>query len=174
MAISVFAAGLFASIFFVATSSWATSTFPDNFVPAHSGLFDHLALANHSLVAGSSEMGFLVVDNRTKTTINLTKECQPQLEGLLRGKHYAQTASSDLVCSNEALLIRSGVARLPVLFVASFQSCSHGANSAIGVTRCVDGNQMPALPAGTYQAHVDGGGAALPVPHAITIRVTDH
>lgn len=130
-------AGLFASMFFVATSSWATLMFPDNFVPAHSGLFDHLALANHNVVAGSSETGFLVVDNRTKTTINLTKECQPQLEGLLRGKHYAQTASSDLVCSNEALLIRPGVTRLPVLFVASFQSCSQDANSAVGVTRCV-------------------------------------
>jgi hypothetical protein len=161
-------------IFAITTSSWATSRFPDNFVPAHSGLSDHLALARHSLAAGSSEMGFLIVDNRTKTTINLTKRCQPQLEGLLSDAHYAQTASSDLMCSNAALLIRPGETRLPVRFMTSYLSCSQDANAAAGITRCVDGNNLPDLPAGFYQAHVDGGGAALPVPHAITIHVTHH
>jgi hypothetical protein len=170
---SVLAAGLFTSMLLVATSSWAASMFPDNFVPAHSGLTDHLALASHRLVAGSYETGFLVVDNRTKTTINLTKECQPQLEGLLGSARYAQTASSDLVCSNEAALIRPGVTRLPVRFVATYSSCSQDANAAIGMTRCLDGNKLPALPSGTYHAHVDGGGAALPAPRAITVHVAD-
>ena len=156
----------------VATSSSASSAFPDNFTPAHAGISDHLALTRHTLPTGSSVTGFLVVNNPTKVTINLTKKCQPEIEGLLRGARYTQQSSSDLVCSTKALLIRPGLNRLPVRFVATYQSCRQDPNSASGTVRCVDGNKMPPLPPGTSEAHVDGGGAPLPVPRSITIRLT--
>jgi hypothetical protein len=171
---SLLTAGLLASVLFAATSSSASSTFPDNFTPAHAGISDHLALPSHTLPTGSFETGFLVVNNRTKSTINLTKECQPELEGLLRGARYIQESSSDLVCSNKALLIRPGLNRLPVRFVATYISCSQDPNSASGIVRCVDGNKQLSLPLGTYEAHVDGDGAPLPVPRAITIHLTAH
>jgi hypothetical protein len=169
---SLLAAGILASILFAATSSSASSKFPDNFAPAHSGLSDHLALPSHTIPTGSSETGFLIVNNRTKTTINLTKECQPEIEGLLRGSRYAQPNSSDLVCSSKSLLIKPGLNRLPVRFEATYLSCSQDSNGASGMVRCLNGNREPSLPLGNYEAHVDGGGARLPVPRAIALHLT--
>jgi hypothetical protein len=171
---SVLAAGFIVSILVATTSSSAASRFPDNFTPAHAGLSDHLTLTSHTFATGSSETGFLVVNNRTKTTINLTEKCRPEIEGLLRGARYAQSSTSNLVCSNKALLIRPGVNRLPLPFETTYQSCSQDPNSTSGMVRCVDGNKQPPLPPGAYEAHVDGGGVALPVPGAITVHLTAH
>ncbi len=175
---SLLAAGLILpGVLFVATSSSASSAsskYPENFTPARAGLSDHFSLTSHTIPTGSSETGFLVVTNRTNATINLTKRCQPDVEGLLRGFRYTQPNNSDLVCSTKAFLIRPGVNRLPIRFVATSLSCSQGPNSASGTVQCVDGSKMPSLPPGTYVAHLDGGGAALPVPNAVTVHVTAH
>lgn len=172
---SVLAGGLLlASVLFIATSSSAASRYPGNFTPARAGLSDYLFLTRHTIPTGSSETGFLVVDNRTKSTINLTKRCQPKVEGLLRGSRYTQPNTSDLVCSPKALLILPGVNRLPVRFVATYLSCGQDPTNSSGTVLCVDGNKMPSLPTGTYVAHVDGGGAALPAPNAATVHLTAH
>jgi hypothetical protein len=168
-------AGLLASLLFTATSSSASSTvFSDNFTPPHARISDHLALPSNTLATGSTETGFLVVNNRTKATINLTKKCQPEIEGILRGARYTQQSWSDLVCSAKGLGIRPGLNRLPVRFVATYLSCTQDPKRPSGMVRCVDGNKMPPLPPGTYVAHVDGGGAALPVPNTITVHLTAH
>jgi hypothetical protein len=131
-------------------------------------------LPRHALPTGSSETGFLVVDNRTKATINLTKECRPELEGLLRGTRATQHNSSDLICSHKAVFIRPGVTRLPIRFIATYFLCSQDPTGAAGTVRCVAGDKEPSLPAGDYEAHIDGGGAALPDPGATALHLTTH
>jgi hypothetical protein len=171
---AILAAGILSLVMIAATSSSASSRFPDNFTPARSGLSDHVDLARHTIATGSTETGYLVVDNRTRTTINVTRECRPQIEGLLRGARYRQSSWSDLVCDPGPLLIRPGINRLPVAFEATYLECSQDPNKAVGTVACLDGNKAPPLPSGTYVAHVDGDGAALPVPRAITIHLTGH
>jgi hypothetical protein len=169
---SLLVASLLAAALLAAPTASADSKSPGNFTSAHAAVSDYLELTSRTFPTGSSETGHLIVDNRTKAAIDLTKECQPELEGLLQGARITQPSWSGLVCSNRALIIRPGVNRIPIRFVATYLSCSQDPNGTTGVVGCVDGSDEPSLPPGIYEAHVDGGGASLPDPRSVPVHLT--
>jgi hypothetical protein len=122
----------------------------------------------HSLVAGSSMSGRVVIDNRTGVALHATG-CG-SLFAVALGNDKVQQTISRLDCLQD-FTIPTGTSSYPVTVYATYLFCSEGPPPT-AEPACLPGSQMPPLPPGNYRATLDQQSTVVPAPPAISVRVT--
>lgn len=141
------------------TSPGPTSGSPSSLLTATSppagALTIRIRLPSTTLVAGATVHGTLVVTNHTHTTFNLTHGCRPHWGVGLGSSTIPFSPAFTTECASAPLLVPPGVNRLPfTLFVTYLRCLMSGTGSTPDFPACVNGNQMPPLPPGRYQAQL--------------------
>jgi hypothetical protein len=138
--------------------------------PAPARLSDRIALSRTSVSAGTPIKGALIVTNRGRTAVNLTRYCRPYFAVRLTGHGLPVAAAFPATCSNTPFLIKPGVTRLPVTVFTTYSGCTSRRHATAHTPACLSGGRMPPLPAGRYQAVLVGSGD-LPLPPAEPVKV---
>jgi len=144
-------------------------------LPAWRHVRDRLVLDKQAVAPGEPVHATLVVVNRGRRTINLSKgECRPHYAVALRSHTYAPKVAIPATCSTLPFLIRPGVTRLPLTIQTTYLSCSSSGGVASGPTvppNCTHSGPPPLRP-GRYTTVLEGSGLALPqpTPVAVTLR----
>ena len=155
-----------------------TTTVPNEslgLLPASLQLSTRIVLSLTHVVAGSPIKGFVVVTNRGKP-LNLSGrsgpfECRPGYAVVLTNDRIQPDIAWPLNCSARGLLIPSGVTRLPVTVITTYDGCDmHAATKS--QPKCLPGFRVPPLPASTYRAVLVGAGLRLPAPKAVSVTLT--
>lgn len=144
-------------------------------LPASPRLSTRIVLSRTHVVAGSSIKGFVVVTNRGKP-LKLWDhsgplECRPDYAVALTNKRFPPHAQFFFDCELRPLVIPSGVTRLPVTVITTYQGCSPS-NASKTIPRCLPGLRMPPLPAGQYRTVLVGLDLRLPAPKAVSVTLT--
>ena len=152
---------------------------------------DQLVLSITKVAAGRPIHGTLVVDN-PGGPIDLTKlasielhpgkpgsarltGCRPEVAVGLSNRQVSQRPAFDLSCSPQPFLIAHGTTRIEVTALTTYLGCLQpgGSSSQPGTPACLNGNQVPPLPAGRYQASVVWSETVpLPRPRSVTVTLT--
>jgi len=125
-----------------------------------------LIVPSPSIMSGSSTKARLVIDNRTGHAIPVS-DCEAY-QVLLESPAYRPVPVWPLCLTRVS--IPQGVSTREVPVAASASSC--GAHAAPpGLMACAAAGELPALPPGTYTAHVFAAAPALPTAPDVTVRV---
>ena len=144
-------------------------------LPASPQLSTRIVLSRTHVVAGAPIKGFVVVTNRGKPLKLWDRsgplECRPGYAVVLTNKRFPPQAQFFFSCELRPLVIPSGVTRLPVTVITTYDGCGiyTATKSQPG---CFPGFQMPPLPAGQYRAVLVGQGLRLPAPKAVSVTLT--
>jgi hypothetical protein len=125
-------------------------------------------LPSRTMVAGSSMSGRVVVQNNTGHVIRVGG-CLRLFQVALAGDKY-QPAVAWLLCL-QTFRIPIGGSSYPVTVQASYLQCGAGRPHG-AVPACLPNRRPPPLAPGYYHAKLFQAGNLVPVPPAITIRVT--
>ncbi len=112
--------------------------------------------------------GQVLVDNNTGHPIH-TFGCVKLFQVVLTSSTYRPPVAW-LTCL-QRFTIPAGESRYPVTVSASYSRCRQG-RPQHGLRACRPGGRMPPLPPGTYHAKLFQAGNLVPVPPALTVRVT--
>jgi hypothetical protein len=145
----------------------STSTAPATTRPA-APISARVVLPSHSLVAGSTMSGRVVVDNLTGVALHGTG-CG-SLFAVALGNDQVQQTISRLDCLQD-FTIPTGTSSYPVTVYATYLFCSEGPPPT-AAPPCLPGSQMPPLPPGHYRATLDQQSTVVPAPPAISVRVS--
>ncbi len=127
-----------------------------------------VVLPSPAMTAGSSMPGRVVVENNTGRAIRVSG-CWRLFQVALASSKY-QPAVAWPTCS-QTFTIPAGESSYPVTVKASYSQCSPGRPQG-AVRACLPDRQPPPLPLGDYHAMLFQVGNLVPVPPAITVRVT--
>jgi hypothetical protein len=155
-----------------------TTTVPNQtlgLLPASPQLTTRIVLSRTHVVEGSPIKGFVVVINRGKL-LKLWDhsgplECTPGYAVTLTNRRFPPDAAFFADCGTRPLVIPSGVTRLPVTVITTYQGCSPS-NASKTIPKCLSGRRMPPLPAGQYRAVLVGLGLRLPAPKAVSVTLS--
>jgi hypothetical protein len=127
-----------------------------------------VVLPSHTMTAGSSMSGRVVVENNTGRAI-FASGCLGLFQVVLVNSAY-RPAVGWLLCL-QRFTIPAGQSAYPVTVAASYNTCSQG--QPPGAARaCLPDGHPPPLPPGVYHAVLFQANHLVPVPPAVTVRVT--
>jgi hypothetical protein len=134
----------------------------------------HLVLlAGHTLSAGASTSGYVMINNTGQAPISVTQGCggKPDVAVVLSSRKVPQRAAfAAMRCSDVELT--PGLHRYPIDIEASYQECAEAGGSGVGLPPCLpapDGG-LPPLPAGRYQA-VMATDSSIPIAKPLPVTV---
>jgi len=127
-----------------------------------------VVLPSPAMTAGSSMPGRIVVENNTGRAIHVSG-CWRLFQVALTSNKY-QPAVAWPTCS-QTFTIPVGESSYPATVEASYSQCSPGRPHG-AVRACLPNRRPPPLPPGDYHAMLFQVGNLVPVPPAITVRVT--
>jgi hypothetical protein len=141
--------------------------------PADRRLRDTIELNTSSARVGTPLRGTLVVTDDTAIAVSLTHGCRPSFAVVLVDRHLVNRVAFAPSCLHTPLVIEPGVNRLAVEVLTSYSACgSPTPHPAAGLPVCVRGGP-PELPAGRYQAVLEGSGnLRLPEPRPVTVTLS--
>jgi len=141
--------------------------------PADRRLKDRIELAVTSAPAGAPLRGTLVVTDDAAIAVSLTHGCRPDFAVVLVNRHLIDRVAFAPSCLHTPLVIEPGVNRLAVEVLTSYSACgSPTPHPAADLPVCVRGGP-PELPAGRYQAVLEGSGnLRLPEPRPVTVTLS--
>lgn len=146
----------------------ATSTPPASSAPLDETVTADLALSTTTLRSGRSATGRIAVQNRTGRAIQVAG-CGSIYVVLVVGPNHHPTPSWDLCL--RTITIPEGPSTYPVTVMAAYDQCWRPGSA--GEPRCLADGSLPGLPPGRYEAVPAGVTAAVPLPAAIAITVTE-
>jgi hypothetical protein len=81
--------------------------------------------------------------------------------------------SPEIACP-PSVQLASGVTRIPITVMTTFQGCSESGPGSAQYPPCNPGNQLPPLPAGAYHTVVSTSGlpAGMPAPNVVAVTLT--
>jgi len=126
-----------------------------------------VVLPSHTMTAGSSMSGRVVVENTTGRAI-FVSGCLGLFQVVLVNRAY-RPAVGWLLCL-QRFTIPTGQSAYPVTVAASYNTCSQGPPGA--ARACLPGGHPPPLPPGVYHAVLFQAHHLVSVPPAVTVRVT--
>jgi hypothetical protein len=142
-------------------------------VPAPRGLTDRLVLQQTHVTAGTPIKGVLVVTYRGRAPINLTYRCRPGYAVAVTNHRFPPEVAFSLDCRDAPFIIKPGANRLAVTVLTTYIQCSEVASQATSRSpACLNGQVMPPLPPGRYEAVVVGDGLPLPAPAPVPVSLT--
>lgn len=127
-----------------------------------------VVLPSRMMTAGSSMPGRVVVENHTGRALRVSG-CWRLFQVALASSRY-QPAVAWPTCA-QAFTIPAGESSYPATVQASYSQCSPGRPQG-AVRACLPNRRPPPLPPGDYHAMLFQVGNLVPVPPAITVRVT--
>jgi hypothetical protein len=152
--------------------------------PSAQALSAHIELPLATMVAGSSETGYLVIENDTGAPLHLKDTsglgCVPKWRVVLRNAKVPQQVAfpSDCSASPGPSTVATGQTKLPFTLEAAYQLCSpsgqpHGVLTPTCVRNRQEGGLSPAppLPAGLYEATFSSNIAHFVSVAAVPVRV---
>lgn len=139
-----------------------TVTRPQPSVPVRA----RVVLPSHTMVAGTSMTGHVVIDNRTKHALVVTG-CISLFQVALSNA-TVRPAPLWPLCA-QRIVIPTGTSSYPVTVFASYLECSSTGQPPTPTRLCEQG--PPALPVGSYQAVLFQNGVVAPTPPPIPVRV---
>lgn len=124
-------------------------------------------LPSHTMTAGSSMAGRVVIENKTGHVIH-TAGCVSLFQvDLVNASYHPEIFWTQCY---EPMTIAIGRSSYPVTVEAAYNHCTQGRPSQ-GVKRCLP-HGSPPLPPGNYRAVLFQAGNLIPAPAAITVHVT--
>jgi hypothetical protein len=127
-----------------------------------------VVLPSHTMTAGSSMPGRVVVENNTGRPI-FVSGCLSLFQVALVNSTY-RPAVGWFLC-RQKFTIPVGQSAYPVTVAASYSTCSQGRPQ--GAARvCLSDGHPPSLPPGDYHAVLFQAHHLVPAPPAVTVRVT--
>jgi hypothetical protein len=146
---------------------------------AHNGLLraspelrDRIELNSTRVLAGPRLHGTLVVTNRGRRPINLTRRCRPDFAVALTNGSVAPDVAFAFVCTNAPFVISPGTTRFPLTVATTYSSCLQpGGSSTKSMPSCLAGGIFPPLPPGRYRAVLVGDQIALPAPRPVAVTL---
>ena len=127
-----------------------------------------LVLPSPTMTAGSSMSGRVVVENNTGRALHVPG-CGGVFQIVLVSSTYHPAVAWPL-CA-QVFTIPIGESSYPVTIVASYSQCSAGRPHG-AVRACLPDRRPPPLPPGEYHAKLFQLDNLVPVPPAMTVRVT--
>jgi len=127
-----------------------------------------VVLPSHTMTAGSSMPGRVVVQNTTGRAI-FASGCLGLFQVVLVNSAYRPTVGW-LLCL-QRFTIPVGQSAYPVTVAASYNTCSQG-QPPDAARACLPGGHPPPLPPGVYNAVLFQAHHLVSVPPAVTVRVT--
>jgi len=128
-----------------------------------------LVLSSSAIVAGSSVTARLEIDNPTGHAIRVADCNREAFQVLLEGPAYHQ-GPSWLNCLTEDS-IPPGVSVREMRVMAVANGCTSSRPVPEGLVGCAAGGSLPALPLGTYHAHVFAVSPQLPSAPDVIVHV---
>ena len=138
------------------------------------GLTAHIVITgSHTIPAGSSVSGKLIVENTTKAPISVDQGCsgEPQFGVVLTSSAVPQSAAFTAVRC-EPVVLSPGIHRYPFVLSTTYQGCVAAGGSGSTFPPCKPGNQVPPLQAGRYRAAMSTM-SPIPVAKSIAVRVIE-
>jgi hypothetical protein len=145
-------------------------------VAAPNGVSTRLELVgSHTIVAGTTRHGTLVVSNRTGAELDLTElapnHCTPRFAVALTNRKHPPNVAFTAMCGTGPFIVKRGTSRLPFTVSSSVPGCTTGPASP-WAPQCLPGPRAPDLPPGHYKVVLVGDSAlALPEPKPIKVTV---
>lgn len=127
-----------------------------------------VVLPARAMAAGSSMSAHVVISNNSGRAIH-TGGCLSLFQVALVSTSYHPQPAWPLCL--QSFTIRPGQSSYPVTVAASYDQCSQGRPKDT-IKACRPGGHPPPLPPGTYRAVLFQSRHLVPVPPAITVRVT--
>jgi hypothetical protein len=124
-------------------------------------------LKSHTIRAGSSETGVVVVENHTGHVLH-ADGCQ-RIFAIALGRGRFEQSPAWLDCL-QTFTIPIGRSTYPVTVTAAYLACTNGPPA--GDLHSCTLNGPPPLPTGVYRATLVQSGKIVPTPPPITVRVT--
>jgi hypothetical protein len=143
-------------------------------ISARSFIKDRVVLTKHTVRAGTTIAGTLIVTNASSKAVNLTSECEPDYAVVIRNRIVQQEPAFTTGCSSQPLILHHGANRFPITVTTTYFEClPTGGTSVSPLPKCsADG--PPPLPAGRYTTVLYGSGdLALPEPAPVNVRLTE-
>ena len=136
---------------------------------------DRVVLAKHTVRAGTTIAGTLIVTNASSNSVNLTQRCEPHYAVVIGNRIVQQEPAFTKSCSSQPLNLHPGANRFPISVTTTYFECLQpGGNSASPLPKCSANGEPPALPAGRYTTVLYGGGdLALPEPAPVNVTLTE-
>jgi len=137
-------------------------------------------LGSNVVVAGSTEVGTLVIENGGRAPVRLTTRgapgCTPQWGVILTNDKVPQQGTFSAECGSRPLVIRRGETRLPFALEATFAACSStGIPEGDVMPACLPGpgglNVAPPLPDDVYEAQFYTDAVGFPEVTSVSVRV---
>jgi hypothetical protein len=135
---------------------------------------DRVVLTKHTVRAGTTIAGTLIVTNASSSPVNLTSECEPDYAVVIRNRTVQQEPAFTTGCSSQPLILHPGANRFPISVTTTYFEClPPGGTSVSPLPKCSpDG--PPSLPAGRDTTVLFGSGdLALPEPAPVNVRLTE-
>ena len=132
-------------------------------------------LKRNRVRAGTLIKGQAIITNRSNMPVTV-QQCAADgwlLVGLANERIQFDPAVSLVACAPSIKLL-PGKNRFPIKVMTTYQECLQpGGQSLIYVPPCVNGNQLPSLPSGTYQTKVVTYGlpTGTPAPASVMVKV---
>lgn len=141
-------------------------------VPAATSITDRVMLTRHTVRAGTTIAGTLIVTNASHSPINLTQTCKPDYAVVIRNRVIHQEPAFTTGCSSQPFLLHPGTTRFPISVITTYFGCLQpGGSSATPMPKCT-AHGPPPLPVGIYSTLLYGsGGLALPEPAPVTVTL---
>ena len=136
-----------------------------------------IALEHTRVMAGLPIKGTAIFTNRTGTPITVeTCAADGWLNVGLANPDITYSPSSPLIACAPSVQLASGVTRMPITVMTTYQGCSESGSGSAEYPPCNPGNQLPPLPPGTYHTVVITRGlpAGLPAPGVVRVTLTHH
>ena len=141
-------------------------------LPAPGWLADRLVLERTYVTSGTPIKGTLVVINRSRTPVNLTRACPPKYTVVLTNREFPPDAAFAADCSGAPFVIAPGENRLAVTVQTTYLACTQSGQATRRIPACTHGGQPPPLPAGRYEAVLVGSELRLPPPTPVPVILT--
>lgn len=144
-------------------------------VPAAAFVTDRVVLTNHTVPAGTTIAGTLIVTNTSPNPINLTQSCEPNYVVVIRNRLVNQEPAFTTSCSSQPLILHPGTSRFPISVTTTYFGCLQpGGSSVTPMPKCTTDGPPP-LPSGRYTTVLYGSGdLALPQPPPVNVTLTAH